>query len=88
MLTRRFQRLYDRLVGRWRVYHDAPRDPERVTELAQARADLDDTRIEIAEERASIDTSRRHEHRVSPRTAVDPEDLQRLWAQGRGMGES
>ena len=54
MLTDRFSRLFGRLVTRWIRYQDAPRDPNRVTELAAARMALDDARKDIADERTII----------------------------------
>ena len=76
MLTERFSRLFGRLLNRWEDYQVAPRDPARVTELAEARMALDDVRSEIADE---------HRELVSvapvaegPRVAVSPAELDRL----------
>ena len=54
MLTDRFERLFRRLVGRFRHYHDADRSPANVVELAAARWDLELARKAIAAERARI----------------------------------
>ena len=43
----RFQQAYRRLTGAFGAHHDAPRDPERVVELASARAALEDRRTDM-----------------------------------------
>ncbi len=48
-LSDRFHNGYDRLVGAFTRHRAAPREPERVVELASARADLEDSRSEMAE---------------------------------------
>ncbi len=54
MLTQRFHSLFENLVGTFRVYQDAPRDPNRILDLTSARADLDDARVEIFEESKDV----------------------------------
>jgi len=49
-----FERLFKKLIRRWETYQDAPRDPDLVTSLATARADLDDTRREITDVRRRL----------------------------------
>jgi len=49
-----FDKLFGKLVNRWERYDDAPRTPDRVTELAAARADLDDARAETADARERL----------------------------------
>ncbi len=67
-----FEGLFAKLVGRWKVYQDAPRHPERVPELAAARADLDDARNEIAEVRKRLEPHHRHTPPARPGIAIDP----------------
>ncbi|MCP3976777.1 MAG: hypothetical protein GY720_20015 [bacterium] len=54
MLTTRFEDLWNGLVGAWYRYQDAPRTPDKVTQLAATRIALDEVRSEIAVERAVI----------------------------------
>jgi hypothetical protein len=54
MLTQRFHGLFKDLVGSFKVYKDATRDPARILELTSARADLDDARVEIFEESRGV----------------------------------
>jgi hypothetical protein len=84
MISDRFTRLFDRLLARWTVYQDAPRDPARVTELAAARARLDDVRRDIATERTFVmaGASPRVE---APRVAISESDLSRLRVAGIGL---
>ena len=72
-----FEHLFRRLVGRWKKYQDAPRDPHLVTELAAARADLDDTRLEIAKVRKRLYSGERSTKPSRPGVAVDPAAYQR-----------
>ena len=83
MLTDRFVRLFDRLVARWHRYQDAPRDPERVVELATARAQLDDVRNKIALERVVI--SSQAPTIEPPRVAVSDLGLHKLKLAGIGL---
>jgi hypothetical protein len=77
MITDRFSRLFDRLLTRWAVYQDAPRDPARVVELAAARIDLDDARNDIATERDLVMATAAP--RVeAPRVAISEDALNRL----------
>lgn len=88
-LHERFSAVFRKLIGRWTHYQDAPRDPERVTELAQARADLDETRSEIAEVRDEYHPDWQREdapQRSDPRTSVTPEDLAKLRLRGDSFG--
>ena len=57
----RFQRAFQRLSGAFGAHHDAPRDPERVVELARARAALEDRRadMKVAREREDLTPFRR-----------------------------
>lgn len=84
MITDRFSRLFDRLLTRWAAYQDAPRDPARVTELASARARLDDVRRDISTERTLVmaGASPRVE---APRVAISESDLSRLRVAGIGL---
>lgn len=72
-----FESLFRKLLGRWEKYQDAPRDPHLVTELAAARADLDDTRIEIAKVRARFYPDVESTKPSRPGVAVDPDAYQR-----------
>ena len=51
MRSVRFDRLFARLVGAFKRYHDTPRSPDGVPRLARARIQLDDARAAIADER-------------------------------------
>ena len=51
MLSERFESLFGGLVGAFITYDDTPRRSDNVVALAAARAQLDDKRGEIAEER-------------------------------------
>ncbi len=82
MLTERFSRLFTRLLDRWLDYQDAPRNPERVVELAAARTALDEVRTEIAAERHDLVTSTRAAG--GPGVAVSDDDLNRLRVAGIG----
>ncbi len=78
-----FDRLFGKLLGRWHRYQDAPREPERVTDLASARAELDDTRAEIAEARARYHPEARPASPESAsRTALNPEEYALLRLRG------
>lgn len=57
----RFQRAFQRLSGAFGAHQDAPRDPERVLELARARAALEDRRtdMKVAREREDLAPFRR-----------------------------
>lgn len=81
MLTERFSRLWDRLLGRWFTYQDAPRTPDQVVELADARVALDDARNEIAAERRKI-AGPGPPRREEPRIAMSEQELARLRAGG------
>ena len=83
MLTERFSRLFDRLLERWLTYQDAPRDPDRVVELAAARLALDDTRNDIAAEREQLVGNTRELD--GPRVAVSSDELNRLHVVGIGV---
>lgn len=50
MLTQRLPCLFRELVGTFKAYQDARRDPDYVLELTAARADLGDIRVEIFED--------------------------------------
>ncbi len=76
MLTERFSKLFGRLLSRWIVYQDAPRDPSRVAELGAARISLDDVRSEIAEERRHLVAAAPQKEGL--RVAVSPAELDRL----------
>ncbi len=82
MLTQTFHRLFQTLVGRWKAYDDAPRDPARVVELATARAALDDARSAIAAERGRIEPQPRPESSYVWRSAVDPQTYRLLKLRG------
>jgi hypothetical protein len=77
----RFLRSFASLIGRWLVYQDAPRDPERVVELARARSDLDDARRTVAEARGAWDSSPQGPTPPVTRTSVSDDDLARLRVQ-------
>ncbi len=49
-----FERLFSKLIRRWKRYQDASRDYELVTELAARRAELDDARAEITAARKRL----------------------------------
>ena len=76
MLTERFSRLFSRLLDRWLVYQEAPRDPARVTELAAARSALDDVRSEIRTER--LELANRARNTDGPRVAISESELSKL----------
>jgi hypothetical protein len=75
-----FEHLFRKLVHRWGTYQDAPRDPELVTRLATARADLDDTRREIADVRERLYPERHLAETPQAGVAVDPGTYRRLRA--------
>ncbi len=77
----RFLRAFANLLGRWLVYQDAPRDPERVVELARARSGLDDARRAVAEARGAWDSGPQGPTPPGKRTSVSDDDLARLRAQ-------
>jgi hypothetical protein len=84
MLTRRFNRLFSRLVTSFERHQDAPRTPDNVVALSSARRDLDLARDAIAIERQRI-TSACDRRSVTPRTAVSNDDLARLRVLGTGF---
>lgn len=51
MRSSRFNRVFARLVGAFKRYHDTPRSPDGVPRLARARQDLDEARKAMADER-------------------------------------
>ncbi len=73
-----FERLFSRLVRRWKTYQDAPRHPELVVRLATARADLDDTRREIADVRERFYPEQHATGPPRPGVAVDPAAYARI----------
>lgn len=75
MLSRRFDQLYVRLAAAHGAYTSVPRTPERVRDLASARARLDDIRREIAEERTVVE---RFDELVRTYHAVDLADAEIL----------
>ena len=79
-----FDRLFATLIRRWTRYQDAPRDPNNLTELSEARLALDETRSEIADARATLAASSDPlpSGRPPERIAVDQDDLKRLRVQG------
>ena len=77
MITERFSQLFSRLLSRWAQYQDAPRDPQRATELAAVRIDLDEVRQEIAHERTLCSVAPAPQ-RSAPRVAVSESDLRKL----------
>lgn len=80
MNRRNFAKAFDNLVCRWFEYQDAPRQPERVVELATARMQLDDARAETARVRGAWSATR-HEPRPPKQTSVSDDDLARLRVQ-------
>ena len=77
MITERFSKLFGRLLSRWAQYQDAPRDPQRVTDLAAARVALDEVRNEIADERTLCAVAAAP-HADAPRVAISDSDLLKL----------
>lgn len=86
MLTDRFTRLFDRLMGRWIRYQDAPRDPARIVELATARSELDAVRNEMALERTVVTSQTSITE--APRVAVSDLGLRKLKLAGIGLDHS
>ena len=84
MLHPRFGKVFSKLLGVWRVYQEAPREPERVTELAQARANLDDARAETTKTRRQLhpDTPPPAHGRRVARTALTQEEYRKLALKG------
>ena len=78
MLTERFEQMWLRLTGRWVAYQNAPRHADRVPELAEARAELDDARSAIHVERQTIRDQVRISDQAGNRIAVAEDDLARL----------
>ena len=83
MLTERFTRLFGRLLDRWVDYQEAPRDPARVTELAAARAALDEVRSEIRQENHRSSEALRTA--AGPRVAISDSDLSKLRVAAIGL---
>lgn len=81
MLGQRFETLFIDLLSRWEAWWRAPRDPDRVVELASARMLLDDARGAIALERVRLDRPPGIE---GSRTSVSAEDRARLAVRGVG----
>ena len=76
-------RLFGTLLRRWHRYQDAPRDPGRVTELAAARIDLDDARLDIAEARDLHHPEAGRPERDEPRKiSVDVDEYAALRVRG------
>lgn len=88
-LHERFTAAFRKLIGRWTNYQNAPRDPERVTELAEARTNLDYARSEIAAAREEHHPNWEREdapERPDPKTSVTPEDIAKLRLRGDSFG--
>lgn len=85
MITDTFSRLFGSLLARWAKYQNAPRDPERVRELAAARVEMDDVRNEIAVERELVMAATAPVRAEPPRVAVSDEGLRRLRVAGIGL---
>ncbi|MFW2340393.1 MAG: hypothetical protein ACN4GK_10115 [Acidimicrobiia bacterium] len=77
----RFLTSFARLLERWLVYQDAPREPDRVVELASARCALDDARRTVAEAREGWESRPQAPTRPATRTSVSDDDLARLRVQ-------
>ena len=73
-----FERLFVKLVARWKTYQDAPRDPELVATLASARAALDDVRQEIARVRDDLYPTQLPTGPPRPGVAIDPDSCHRI----------
>ncbi len=84
MLSARFNERFRILVARWIEWRDAPRDPERVPELATARFALEDARSAVAVERERIVSPPRNDRR----TSISDDDLARLRVFGAGSQQS
>lgn len=82
MLTERFEDLFRSLVRAFTRYHDAPRTPDQVTELAAARAHLDDVRNEVAAER-DLMLRRGPRAKHVRRTSVTEDELARIRVQSQ-----
>ena len=85
MLGAGFNQLFQALVARWTAWRAAPRDPERVAELARARFALEDARSAIAAEREALIAPARGD---GARTAVSAEDRARLRVFGTGYQQN
>ena len=81
MITSRFSESFARLLQRRRTYDDAPRVPERVVDLATARADLDDARSDVSEARRDIEQTLSESSLPPKKTSVSDDDLARLRVQ-------
>ena len=81
MITSRFSDSFARLLLRRRAYDDAPRVPERVVDLATARADLDDARSDVADARGEIEWNPSTSSAPPKQTSISEEDLARLRVQ-------
>jgi hypothetical protein len=77
-----FERLFSKLVRRWKTYQDAPRHPDLVATLAAARANLDDTRQEISDFREQFYPEQHPTRPPRPGVAVDPDTYLRIRISG------
>ena len=88
MLTDRFERLFRRLVGVFRQYHDADRSPAHVAKLAAARWDLELAREAIAEERERITVRVAFRSGRARKVALSDDELALARLRVSGIGSS
>lgn len=85
MLGDRFNRLFADLTTRWEAWWRAPRDPDRVPELASARFALEDARAAISVERVRLVVP---SFDIAARTSVSAEDRARLAVRAAGYQQN
>ena len=79
-LTERFEVLLKRLTTMFIAYDDTPRSPDRVAELGRARWDLEEARVDIADERVAITSA--NSNRIGSKTAIESSDIAVINVQG------
>lgn len=78
MISTRFNRLFARLVGAFKRYHDTPRSPGSIPRLAGAREELDEAREAMADERDRLRIRTGREREPVRKFAVADEKLAEL----------
>jgi hypothetical protein len=85
MVSKVFDRAFRRLVQAFGRYHDVPREPEFVIQLASARIDLDVARGVARDARDDLLAARPSLKRPPKQTGVGEDDIARLRVLGTGF---
>ena len=86
MLTRSFERTFRHLVRVFNHYHDVWRSPENISELGNARWNLEEARADMRRERDRESAAVEPADRPFQKMAVSEDDMERLRFAALGGG--